>query len=130
MLTWSIKNVNLTCICAKMYFPHQGQQRFCLGCGRWHHEKCMQAVDQGASLQGENDLKKLSNLPIVRGWGSDTPSSWELTGSGKRIAAVKEWLRSGKTPDNWEAKLNEKWVYEVLRKMWARYKCPDCGEMV
>jgi hypothetical protein len=90
----------------------------------------MQALDEDTSLQDASDLEKLSNLPIVRGWCGDTSSSWELTGSGKRIAAAKEWLRTGKIPDNWKVKVNEKWVFEVLGKMWVRYKCPHCGEIV
>ena len=110
-----------------MYSPSQGRQRFCTKCGMWNHEKCLQVTQEETLLQGENELEKLANLPIVRGWNEETHSSWELTGSGYRVAAVREWLRAGRAPDSWRKKVNSRWVDEVLGKMWSRYTCSQCG---
>ena len=128
--TLEMKGVNLTCTCAVIYSPGQGRQRFCIQCGRWYHERCIQAMESGTPLQGNSDLERLSNLPIVRGWSEESHSSWEFTGSGYRVAAVKEWLNTGIIPDDWRRKVNEKWVKEVLEKMWVRYTCPQCAEML
>ena len=114
-----------------MYSPSQGRQRFCPGCGRWYHEQCIQIMEEETTtLQGRNDLEKLSNLPIVRGWSEEHHSSWEFIGSGYRVAAVKEWLSTGRIPDNWRRKVNEKWAEEVLQQLWVRYTCPHCAKMI
>ncbi|KAF8324809.1 hypothetical protein F5887DRAFT_1086013 [Amanita rubescens] len=125
-----ILNVNLTCNCGTIYSPSQGRQRFCVKCGMWNHERCSQVLQEQSLLEGENELEKLSNLPIVRGWNANTHSSWELTGSGYRVAAVREWLRTGDVPHNWKKKVNNRWVDEVLGKMWSRYACHQCGGII
>ena len=125
-----MQNVNLTCHCDTIYNPSQGRQRFCTKCGIWNHEKCLQVTQEKILLQGGNELERLSNLPIVRGWDEEIHSSWELTGSGYRVAAVREWLRAGKTPDNWREKVNSRWVDEVLGKTWSSYACNQCGSTI
>ena len=90
----------------------------------------MQVMEGQSELEGINELEQLSNLPIVRGGCGQTCSSWELTGSGHRVAAIREWLKIGTVPDNWRKKVNDRWVDEVLGQKWIAYTCPGCGKTI
>ena len=80
---------------------------------------------------GESDILKLEKVPIIRGWdGKTCGKDWGTIGTGRKLAAVKQWIKKHKVPEDWKMQLGEKFVEDMLEREWALYIYPACNHQM
>ncbi|KIJ57860.1 hypothetical protein HYDPIDRAFT_171508 [Hydnomerulius pinastri MD-312] len=122
----------------QVYDPRR-RQRYCKGCRRWYHLKCIKdrALDPEDDELPELVVKsttyaitldsrfmELLRTPVVRGWQHGVAGNTKLMGGVE--AALQAALRSGMLDDNWEdlLRLPKCWPADVQV---VYYTCPSCS---
>jgi len=76
--------------------------------------------------------KLLTAIPICQGSNGieDRSIDWHVAGTGRQLKKIREWIEQDSLPDDWEKKLGQSFIQEMLDTEWEFYQCPSCDSFI